>query len=103
MTIPILQIVSDSINHYEQSVWFKPSLVFILMIGKKEYSLDIPMLSNILYVTQPFFTLENYSSNLYYWADYIERINTTSLRIWPMYYQEFTLSVDLYTLLDKDI
>ena len=39
------------------------------------------MLSNShhrLYVTQPFFTLENYSSNLYYWADYIE-IDTTSI------------------------
>mgnify|MGYP001325003065 CR=1 FL=1 len=99
----ILEIVSDRINHYEQSVWFKPSLVFILQYGTTEYSLDIPMLSNSqLYVTQPFFTLENYSSNLYYWADYIE-IDTTSLEGFYEFvsYKQFTLaSVDLYPILE---
>ena len=99
----ILEIVSDSINHFEQSVWFKPSLVFILQYGTTEYSLDIPMLSNSqLYVTQPFFTLENYSSNLYYWADYIE-IDTTSIEGFYEFvsYKQFTLaSVDLYPILE---
>lgn len=99
----MLSIVEESVNHYEQNVWFKPSLVFILQYGTTEYSLDIPMLSNSeLYISQPFFTLENYSSDLYYWADYIE-IDTTSLNGFYEFvsYKEFTLaSVDLYPILE---
>ena len=99
----ILEIVSETINHYETNVWFKPSLVFIIQYGTTEYSLDIPMLSNSqLYALQPFFNLENYSSDLYYWADYIE-IDTTSLDGFYEFisYQEFTLaSVDLYPVLE---
>ena len=73
--------------------------VFIIQYGTTEYSLDIPMLSNSqLYALQPFFNLENYSSDLYYWADYIE-IDTTSLDGFYEFisYQEFTLasSIDL--------
>jgi len=99
----ILEIVSESVNHYQTSVFFKPSLVFIIQYGTTEYSLDIPMLSNSeLYASQPFFTLENHSSDLYYWADYIE-IDTTSLDGFYEFisYQEFTLaSVDLYPVLE---
>ncbi|MGB1898582.1 MAG: hypothetical protein ACPHRB_07085 [Candidatus Poseidoniaceae archaeon] len=99
----VLEIVSETINHYETKVWFKPSLVFIIQYGTTEYSLDIPMLSNSqLYALQPFFNLENYSSDLYYWADYIE-IDATSLEGFYEFisYQEFTLaSVDLYPVLE---
>jgi hypothetical protein len=97
----VLSAIGENIDHYEQNVFFKPSLVFILHYGTTEYSLDIPMLSNsLLYASQPFFTLENYSSDLFYWADYIE-IDTIGGFYEFISYQEFNLaSIDLYPILE---
>ena len=98
-----LDMIDENIDHYSQEVFFKPSLVFVLKYGTTEYSLDIPMLSNEeLYPSQPFFSLENYSFNLFYWADYIQ-IDTTSLIEFYEFssFQEFTLaSIDLYPILE---
>ena len=92
-----LEMIDENIDHYSQEVFFKPSLVFVLKYGTTEYS-DIPMLSNEeLYPHSHFSSFENYSFNLFYWADYIE-IDTTSLIEFYEFssFKEFTLaSIDL--------
>ena len=99
----IINTLDTSFNHYEQTVSFKPSILFILNVGTSTYELNIPMLSNsAVYPGQPSFSIENYSLGLYYWADFVE-LDTTALSGAFAFtsFDEFNLaSIDLYPIVE---
>ena len=98
-----LTTLQHQLNNYDQTVSFKPSLVFNLEYGTSTYALDIPMISNeALYTNQPYFNIANYSLGLYYWADFVD-LETTSIDGMFEYFSshEFNLaSIDLYPILE---
>ena len=99
----VINTLDASFDHYEQTVSFKPSILFILNVGTSTYELNIPMLSNsAVYPGQPSFTIENYSLGLYYWADFID-LDTIALSGAFEFasFDEFNLaSIDLYPIVE---
>ncbi len=99
----VINTLATSFNYYEQTVSFKPSILFILNVGTSTYELNIPMLSNsAVYPGQPSFTIANYSLGLYYWADFVELdTNAISGAFEFSSFDEFNLaSIDLYPIVE---